>query len=129
VRRRQFITLLGGAAAVWPIAARAQPPASLPPRVGILAFGHQDLASPPLTAFREEMRKIGYVEGQNYVLEFRSARGDPARLGRVAAELAQIPVDVIVTDGGAASMESEPQKRRRGHVESLAMSPDLEFFN
>jgi putative ABC transport system substrate-binding protein len=92
---------------VWPIAARAQRPASLPPHVGILAFGHQDLASPPLTAFREEMRKLGYVEGQNYVLEFRSARGDPARLGSVAAELAQIPVDVIVTDGGAASIAAK----------------------
>jgi putative ABC transport system substrate-binding protein len=100
MNRREFITLLGGAAAAWPLAGRAQQ-ATQPARVGLLAFG-QELASPLFGAFRDEMRKLGHVEGRSYVLEFRSA--DPDRLQSVAGELAQIPVDVIVTDSGAASI-------------------------
>ena len=104
VRRREFMALLGGVTA-WPVAARAQQ-ATPPARVGLLAFG-QELASPLFGAFRDEMRKLGHVEGRSYVLEFRSARGDPDRLQSVAGELAQIPVDVIVTDSGAASMAAK----------------------
>jgi hypothetical protein len=74
MKRREFITLLGGAAVGWPWTAHAQQPQ--PARVGLLAFG-QGLASPLFGAFRDEMRKLGHVEGRSYVLEFRSARGDP----------------------------------------------------
>jgi putative tryptophan/tyrosine transport system substrate-binding protein len=105
MRRREFITLIGGAAAAWPLAARAQQATQLA-RVGLLAFG-QELASPLFGAFRDEMRKLGHVEGRSYVLEFRSARGDPDRLQSAAGELAQIPVDVIVTDSGAASIAAK----------------------
>jgi putative ABC transport system substrate-binding protein len=101
MQRREFITLLGGSAA-WPLQAWAQQtPARA--RVGLLAFG-QELDGPLFGAFRDEMRKVGQVEGQHYTLEFRSARGEPGRLQSAAAELAQIPVDVIVTDSGAASI-------------------------
>jgi putative tryptophan/tyrosine transport system substrate-binding protein len=104
IRRREFITLLGGAAVGWPWTAHAQQPQ--PARVGLLAFG-QGLASPLFGAFRDEMRKLGHVEGRSYVLEFRSARGDPDGLQSAAGELAQIPVDVIVTDSGAASIAAK----------------------
>src|SRR5712664_1958525 len=104
LRRRDFIALLGSAAAAWPRAAHAQ--AAPPARVGLLAFG-QELASPLFDVFRDEMRKLGHVEGRTYVLEFRSARGDPVRLQSVAVELVQIPVDVIVTDSGAASIAAK----------------------
>jgi ABC-type uncharacterized transport system substrate-binding protein len=103
MKRREFITLLGGAAVGWPWTAHAQQPQ--PARVGLLAFG-QGLASPLFGAFRDEMRKLGHVEGRSYVLEFRSARGDPDGLQSAAGELAKIPVD-IVTDSGAASIAAK----------------------
>src|SRR5262245_25588174 len=103
MRRRAFIALLAGAVS-WPCAARAQQ--SPLARVGLLAFG-QELTSPLFVAFRDEMRKLGHVEGRTYALEFRSARGDPDRLRGAAAELVQAPVDVIVTDSGAASLAAK----------------------
>ena len=105
MKRREFITLLGGAAATWPLAARAQQPVR-PFRIGVLAFG-QDPASPLFDAFRDEMRKLGHIEGQTYVLEFRSARGDADRTQGFALELARLPVDVILTDGGSASLAAK----------------------
>ena len=95
MRRRAFITLLGGAAAAWPRVARGQQSARLF-RIGVLAFG-QDPASPSFNAFRDEMHKLGHIEGQTYVLEFRSARGDADRTQSFAAELARLPVDVILS--------------------------------
>jgi putative tryptophan/tyrosine transport system substrate-binding protein len=100
--RREFITLLGGAAAAWPLAARAQQQ-PMPVRIGLLAFG-TDLASPAFAAFREEMRRLGHVEGRTYEVEFRSARGDPNRLQSLAIELARLPVHVILADSGSASI-------------------------
>jgi putative ABC transport system substrate-binding protein len=103
MRRREFITLISGAA-TWPLAARAQQ-ANRPFRVGLLAFG-QELASPLFTAFRDEMHRLGYIEGRTFVLEFRSAR-DADRLRGFAAELARLPVDVILTDSGTASIAAK----------------------
>ena len=103
--RREITSLLGGAAAIWPLSAGAQQ-ATQPPRVGLLAFD-QELTSPLFDAFRDEMRRLDHVEGRTYVLEFRSARGDSNRLKSVAMELIQIPVDVIVTDSGAASIAAK----------------------
>ena len=105
MKRREFITLLGAAAA-WPLAARAQQ-VTRPARIGLLAFGHQEIANSPFDAFRDEMRKLGHIDGRTFVLEFLSARGDPNRLQSVAVELSQIPVDVIVTDSGAASIAAK----------------------
>jgi putative ABC transport system substrate-binding protein len=105
MRRRDIITLLGGAAAAWPLVAHAQQTAP-PVRIGLLAFG-QDLAGPLFNAFREEMRKLGHVEGETYVIEYRSARGDPDSLQGFAAELVRLPVDVILTDSGAASIAAK----------------------
>jgi len=73
MKRREFITLLGGAAAAWPLAARAQQPAR-PRRIGILLMGNAEAAS--LRAeLRESLRKSGYIEGQNLQFEVRSADG------------------------------------------------------
>jgi putative ABC transport system substrate-binding protein len=104
--RREFLTLLGGAAAgAWPVISRAQQTGQ-PARIGLLAFG-QELTSPLFGVFRDEMRNLGHVEGRTYVLEFRAAGGDPNRLDSLAAELSQIPVDVVVTDGGTASIAAK----------------------
>jgi ABC-type uncharacterized transport system substrate-binding protein len=93
VRRRQFLTLLGGAAA-WPLAARAQQPKV--PTIGVLVIGN---ISPEefWREFRQGLRDLGYIEGQNIRFEFRSAEGQIDRLPELAAELVRLKVDVIVT--------------------------------
>jgi putative ABC transport system substrate-binding protein len=100
MRRRQFLTLLGGVA-TWPVAARAQQ-AGGPVRIGILTRGGE-LANPLFTAFRQEMQRLGYVEGRTLILEFRSAAGHGERLPELAAELVRLPVDVILTEATAAA--------------------------
>jgi putative ABC transport system substrate-binding protein len=102
MKRRKFITLLGSAAA-WPIAARAQVPKGTIPRVGILSPA-SSMAAATLAAFRQGMRDFGYVEGRTIVLDFRLAHGDPTALPALAAKLAEIPVDVIVTDTSTAAV-------------------------
>src|SRR5262249_40565391 len=102
MNRREFITLLGGAAAIaWTLAARAQP-FGRPARVGILTPGGE-LANPLFAAFRQEMRRLGYAEGHNLILEFRSAASDADRLPELAAELVRLPVDVLLVEATAAA--------------------------
>ena len=93
VRRRQFMTLLGGAA-TWPIAAKGQQLDRFR-LVGVLLLGNAD-AEFFLTELREGLRKSGYVEGRNVLFEVRSADGKLDRLPRLAAELVALQVDVIV---------------------------------
>jgi putative tryptophan/tyrosine transport system substrate-binding protein len=97
MRRRQFITLLGGVAA-WPIAARAQQRTSKIPRIGII----DDAAT--WDHFRQGLRDLGYIEGQTIAFEYRSAEGKPDRLAAAAKELAGIPVDLIATSGGSETL-------------------------
>ena len=101
MKRREFISLLGGAAA-WPLAARAQQPAKVP-RVGILSPAASETGG-TLTAFREGIRDLGYVEGQTIVLDFRLSKGITDTLPALAAELVRMPVNVIVTDGTSATL-------------------------
>ena len=96
MRRREFIALLGGAAAAWPLVARAQQRSGTP-RVGIIDD------APIWDHFRQSLRDLGYVEGQTIAFEYRSARGEPARLADAAADLVHLPVDVIATFGTPAS--------------------------
>src|SRR6266542_5798976 len=93
MRRRTFITLLGGAALAWPLTARAQQMKVY--RIGALVVGNADV-EPLRTELREALRKSGYVEGQNLLFEFRSAEEELDRLPRLAAELVALKVDVIV---------------------------------
>ena len=97
MRRREFITLVSGAAAAWPLAARAQQTAKVS-RVGILSPADSETAA-TLTAFRQAIRDLGYIEGQTIALDFRLSKGIMGALPALAAELVRIPVNVIVTDG------------------------------
>jgi len=92
MKRRECITLLGGAAVAWPLVARAQQPARTP-RIGIIDD------SPVWNAFRHGLRDLGYLEGQNIAFEYRYAGGLPNRLALVAVELVHRPVDLIATFG------------------------------
>jgi putative ABC transport system substrate-binding protein len=104
VKRRDFITLLGGAAAAWPLAARAQQ--GMPKhRIGVLLVG----LSPTSNAtqhFRRGLRDAGYFEGREVAIEWRSAAGDYSRVPGLAADLVQSGVDVIVQDSTYGTVET-----------------------
>src|SRR6516164_470662 len=97
LKRRKFITLLGGATA-WPLAARAQQQAM--PVIGFLCSLSREAVARPLTAFRKGLENVGFREGQTVAVEYRWAEGHYDRLPALAAELVGDQVGVIVTVGG-----------------------------
>jgi putative tryptophan/tyrosine transport system substrate-binding protein len=100
MRRREFITLLGGAAA-WPIAARAQQAGKLP-TVGLLIGTTLLVESPRVAAFVQRLRELGWIEGRTVAIEIRYADGRTERLVEIAAEFVRLKVDVIFTQGTAS---------------------------
>jgi putative ABC transport system substrate-binding protein len=103
MKRREFITLIGGAA-TWPLAARAQQPAGRVYRVGYLAGGSQQTQLYLIKAFEEGLRSLGYRVGQNIVIEYRFADGEVQRLPALAADMIRLGVDVIVSGNSLSTV-------------------------
>jgi ABC transporter substrate binding protein len=96
MKRRAFITLLGGAAAAWPLAARAQQPGKLP-TIGFLGATTPAAQSQLTAVFVQRLRELGWIEGQTVTIEYRWAEGRSERFAEFAAEFVRLKVDVILT--------------------------------
>src|SRR6266702_2099795 len=99
MRRREFITLLGGAAATWPLAAGAQQPKL--PTIGYMGPSTPSAQSPWTAAFVQGLREIGWIEGRTIAIEYRWGEGRNDRFAEIAAEFVRLKVDVIVTYSAA----------------------------
>ena len=105
MRRRDFITLLGGAAA-WPLAARAQQPGKLP-TIGYLGATTPATESQYTAAFLQRLRELGWIDGRNMAIEYRWADGQTEIVGKLAGELVRLNVDVILTDGNEPALAAK----------------------
>src|SRR5690348_8496715 len=99
MRRREFITLVGGAAASWPLAGKAQQSGKLP-TIGFLG-ADASAFSPWTAAFVARLRELGWIEGRTIAIEYRWSEGRPERYAEIAAEFVRLKVVVIVTVGSA----------------------------
>ena len=121
MRRRDFSTLLGGAAtalAVWPSPLSAQQKAT--PVIGFLGISTPGPSAPSLAAFRQGLNETGYVEGQNVAIEYRWAEGRYDRLPAMAADLVARKVDVIVAGGPLRHTRRKTQRRRSRSSSTVA---------
>jgi putative tryptophan/tyrosine transport system substrate-binding protein len=117
MRRREFITLLGSAAAAWPRAARAQKPEKIA-RIGYLSSANPR-SMPAFQAFEQRLRELGYIDGRNIVIEYRNAEGEVDRLPDLAADLVRLDVNVIVT---ATDPATRAATRATGTIPILMMA-------
>jgi putative ABC transport system substrate-binding protein len=101
MKRRDFISLLSGAAAAWPLAAGAQQLGKIA-SIGFLVAGTQSVASQWVAAFAQRLRELGWIEGRNIIIEYRWAETGAERFAEIATEFVRLPVDVIVAVGNAA---------------------------
>jgi putative ABC transport system substrate-binding protein len=122
MRRREFITLLGGAAAGWPFAASAQQAGGSFAKIGVLWPGAALPASPRMESFRLALRQFGYVEGQNIAIELRHAEGGLRQLPELAAELVRLKVDVITAFGDLAPKVAQ---QATGTIPIVAICDDI----
>src|SRR6516164_11677175 len=106
MQRRKFITLLGGAVAAWPLAARAQKPGKVY-RIGFLANDPAIPMQPSGQAFLDGLREGGFIEGENITIERRFAEARPDRYAELVAELIQPDVDVLVTSSDDATLAAK----------------------
>src|SRR6516165_620768 len=104
MRRRDFISLIGGAA-TWPFAARAQQAAM--PVIGFLSGASADTYQPFVTAFKESLKQADYVEGRNVAIEYRWAEGQFDRLPKLAADLVDYRPTVLMASGNAAAVAAK----------------------
>jgi putative tryptophan/tyrosine transport system substrate-binding protein len=100
MKRREFITFLGGAATAWPLAVRAQQPAKLP-TIGSLGSATASSEGQRVAAFVQRLRELGWIDGRNVAIEYRWAEGRNERYAEIAAEFVRLKVEVIVTQGTA----------------------------
>ena len=118
LRRRQFITLVGGAAAVWPLAAHGQQPTSILPRIGFLSQSPR--AGPNVASLKEGLRELGLVDGQNVAFEYRFAAGRLEELASLADDLVRSKVDVIAT---AATPAARAAQRASSTIPIVIVDP------
>jgi putative ABC transport system substrate-binding protein len=134
MQRREFMTLLGGTAAAWPLAAHAQQPAGRAYKIGYQSIGSREQTLGFIKAFEESLRSLGYRVGDNVIIEYRFADGEMDRLPALSADLVRLGVDVIIATGvnlnAVAAMKattiipivitSVPDPVRSGLIDSLA---------
>src|SRR5882724_3951008 len=107
MQRREFITLFGGTAATWPLAARAQQPARRIYRVGFLSISFREHALYAIEAFDDGLRKLGYRVGENVTIEYRFANAEMERLPALAAELVRLRVDIITAGSNPSTVATK----------------------
>jgi putative ABC transport system substrate-binding protein len=134
LRRREFMTLLGGAASAWPLAARAQQPDKLP-TIGLLGPSTAAAQSAWTAAFVQRLRELGWTEDRTVAIEYRWAEGRSERFREIAVEFVRLKVNIIITSGNAAVIAAKqatsdiPSSRRLRTQSKGALSrhwPDRE---
>jgi putative tryptophan/tyrosine transport system substrate-binding protein len=122
MRRRDFITVLGGAAVAWPLAAQAQQPAKLR-TIGFLGAATPSVANQWFAAFVQRLRELGWVEGRSVAIEARWAEGRRERSAEIAAEFVRLKVDIIVTWATAPALAAKQATSVIPIVFALATDP------
>ena len=121
MKRREFITFIGGAAAAWPVAARAQQ--TKLPTIGFWGPTTASVAQPWTAAFEHRLGELGWIEGRNVAIEYRWADGHGERFAQIAAELVRLKVDIIVTAATAPALVSKQATSTIPIVFALATDP------